>query len=195
MYKKHVQKSSRRVKIPTPVHLANVALTYLSRYAASEASLRRVLDNRLRRAILQDPVFAHDHEKQDQLRTAIETIIEGHVKTGALNDTAYAEIKARGLRRAGRSRRAIHRALGVKGVDGAAIAHALMQTDSESDPETAEVKAAIKLARRRRLGPYRSGTTDATRHMKDMAAMARAGFSLNTIRKVLGSEAVEEELF
>ncbi len=196
MHKKHVKESARRVKIPNPERLANIALHYLSRYAASEASLRRVLENRLRRTAMRDPAFAQDHEKQKQLRAAIETIIERHRKSGALNDVAYAETRTRSLRRAGRSRRAIQRALGVKGVSGETIDAAIMQNDEDNgDPESAEMNAAIKLARRRRLGPYRAGATDAARHLKDMAAMARAGFSFQIIRKVLGGDAMEEDIF
>jgi SOS response regulatory protein OraA/RecX len=57
----------RTFKKPTPERLANAALYYLSRYAASEASLRRVLENRVRRAAMRDEAFAADREAQAAL--------------------------------------------------------------------------------------------------------------------------------
>jgi len=194
MHKDRIRKTQRPIKIPSAQRLANIALYYLSRFAASEDSLRKVLQNRIRKAAMRDEAFAADHAKHAQLRIDIETIIDKHRKTGALNDAAYAEIKTRGLRRAGKSRRIIEQKLQLKGIGRDLIAKALTPEDSDTDPEIAELKAAHILARRKKLGPYRAEPADADRRKKDVAAMARAGFSLNLIRKVLGGE-VEEEFF
>jgi regulatory protein len=185
-------KLPRKPKPLTPDRMANIAVYYLQRFAASEESLRRVLQNRMRRAALRDPVFAADFDKQKKLHLVIETIIEKHVKSGALNDKAYAEVKTLSLRRAGRSRRAIQQKLGQKGVKRDLITRALDEYDGDNDPEEIELKAAQSLARRRRFGPYRKTETDEDRHRKDVASMARAGFSFAIIKKVLGGE-VEEE--
>lgn len=199
MHKERIGKTSRPIKIPTAARLANIALYYLSRFAASEASLRRVLQNRIRRAALRDAVFAADHAKHEQLRLDIETIIAKHRKTGALNDALYAESKTSSLRRAGKSRRVIQQKLKIKGIDSQIIDRALTAKDDDAgmDSETSDLKAAHILAKRKKLGPYRVGESDADRTRKDMAAMARAGFSLATVRKVLGAtlEDIEDEDF
>ena len=199
MHKERIGKTPRPIKIPTATRLANIALYYLSRFAASEASLRRVLDNRIRRAAMRDPVFAADHAKHAQLRLDIETIIEKHRKTGALNDKLYAESKATSLRRAGKSRRVIQQKLKIKGIDNQIVDQALASKDEDAgmDSETAELKAAHILAKRKKLGPYRLGASDADRTRKEMAALARAGFSLAIVRKVLGAtlEDIEEDDF
>ena len=181
--------SRRCVKIPTANRLANVALHYLSRYAASEKSLRKVLENRIRLAKQKDVPFRDDEALQKSLHIAIETIIDKHKKTGVINDANFAETKAHSLRRAGKSRRVIEQKLGLKGVSKALIDKALSETDeNESSPADADLKAAHRLAKRRRLGPHREGGTDEARHKKDMVAMARAGFSFDIIRKVLGGK-------
>jgi regulatory protein len=185
MHKDHVAKVRRPVKIPSAQRLNNIALHYLSRFAASEGSLRRVLQNRIRKAAMRDAAFAADHAKQAQLRIDIETIIEKHRKTGVLNDAAYAETKTHSLRRSGKSRRVIEQKLQIKGIDKELIAKTLAAKDKESDPETTELKAAHILARRKKLGPYRKVAADATRYQKDIAAIARAGFALSVVRKVL----------
>src|ERR1700722_3860684 len=112
---------ARAKKIPTAQSLEGTALFYLSRYAASEFSLRRVLENRLRRAAQRNPEFANDDALRDTLRAAIDAIVEKHKKSGTLNDVAYAGIKTASLRRAGRSARAIKLKLGQKGIAGAVI--------------------------------------------------------------------------
>jgi regulatory protein len=183
-----VQKQARRdrkpVKIPTVQGLEGTALFYLGRYAASEASLRHVLLNRLQRAVRALPQFAEDEALNETLRAAIETIIAKHKKSGALNDAAYAEMKTRSLRRAGRSAQAIRMRLVHKGVARDTIAGALADNEDETSEE-AEFKAAEGLAKRRRLGPWRQRPAHKNQFRKDLATMARAGFSLDMARKVL----------
>jgi regulatory protein len=180
-------------KIPTLQNLTNVALHYLGRYAASEASLRRVLQNRLRRAALDRPEFAADYEKQKALRSVIETIIEGHKKTGALNDAAFAEVKINSLRRQGRSRRAIEQKLTLKGIDRTVAAKAFDRNDEGIEPEDVERQAALKFAKRRKLGPFSVKIGDPHQQRKDIATMARAGFSFALIKAVLGHTIASED--
>jgi len=175
----------RSHKIPTVRSLENIALFYLSRYAASEASLRRVLENRIRRAAYRNPEFAGDEAKQDQLRSAIKAIIERHTKTGILNDVAYAEMKTNSLRRAGRSARAIKQRLGRSGIASRIVDDTLTHARDNESGDDAEIKAALILARRRKLGPYRTGDADRERKQKELATLARAGFSIDVARKVL----------
>jgi len=181
-------------KIPTPQNLANVALHYLGRYAASEASLRRVLTNRIRRAAMQHPDFAADADRQKSLRSAIETIIETHKRTGVLNDAAFAAIKINSLRRQGRSRRIIEQKLGVKGIAGTVIQAALVAHDDGAEPQDVEFKAAAAFARRRKLGSFRKVPVDDDRRRKEFATMARAGFAVDIIRKVLNTQDLEIDM-
>ncbi len=175
----------RTIKIPNAERLKNIALYYLSRYAASEASLRRVLHNRMRRATMAHPDFAADHQKQSELKIVIEQIIEAHKKTGAVNDTAIAEMKVAGLRRAGKSERFIKLKLAERGLGKDLVSQALEAHDADVG-EDAELKAALAFCKRRRLGNYRPEIRrkdgDAK---KDFATLARAGYSSNLIRKVL----------
>ena len=70
---------------------------------------------------------------------------------GAVNDAAFAESRVRSLVRAGRSRRAIGAHLAAKGVGAEPQRH--MLPDGATDTEFA---AALVLARRRRIGPFRA---------------------------------------
>ena len=51
-----------------------------------------------------------------------------------------------------------------------------------------ELQAAIALARRRRLGVYRLAAARADYRDRDLAALARAGFSYDIARRVIEAE-------
>ena len=127
---KKLAKKSRIVhRIPTAESLANAALFYLSRYAASEASLRRVLINKIRRAAMVHPDFSRDAAHQTLLRTDMEMIIEKHRRTGVLNDAAFAISNVTSMRRKGRSRSFIRNSLGQKGIKSQIVGDALKEID------------------------------------------------------------------
>ena len=150
--------------------------------------MRRMLENHLRRAALQNKEFAADEALQNRLRASIDAIIARHKKSGALNDLAYAQTKINSLRRVGRSARAIQQKLGHAGVNKEIIKNALAGGEDGLDPAEIEIQAARALARRRRLGPFRPGKTEPVRYRKDLAALARAGFSLDVARQVLSED-------
>ena len=177
--------------VPTADSLSNVALHYLARFATSEAGLRRVLENRVRRAAMAHEDFAADKAAQATLRAAIETVIARHKKSGVLDDAAFAAMKTRSLRRAGGSARRIAEKLQHKGIAKPLIAAALQPEEGQGAGET-ERHAALAYAKRRRLGPYRKQATDEAQRRKDYAAMARAGFAYDVVTTVLGGEAEED---
>jgi regulatory protein len=185
------------VKIPTPQRLKNIALYYLSRYAASETSLRRMLQRRMLRAKSAHPDFTNDHEKQAELNQTIEQIIEAHKKTGAVNDAAIAEMKIAGLRRSGRSEKFIHQKLTQRGLEKTLVTTKLREHDANETDETdesAESKAALIYAKRRRLGPFRPpDRRKETDPRKDFATLARAGFRSAIIGKILHTPCDENE--
>jgi regulatory protein len=186
------EKKAKTIRIPTPAYLANVALAYLGRYAATEASFRRVLENRLRRAAMQNAVFAADRAAQKALREAIEKLVEKYKTAGVLNDAAYAEMKIGSLRRSGGSARRISQKLQVKGVKAPIIA-AAFEEEVEREGEGRERKAALLFAKKKGLGPYRKEGArkkldEAAQKKKDIAAFLRAGFSYDLVKEVLGAD-------
>ncbi|MGB0747458.1 MAG: regulatory protein RecX [Magnetospiraceae bacterium] len=175
------KKAPRKI---TPDRLQNIALHYLARYAASEAALRRVLVRRVDRALM-----AHGGDRAALLEM-VEDLIGRLRAKGFLDDAAYAAGQSGSLRRRGASRRQILAKLSEKGVDRETAMMALAAVDAEND--TTDLTAAIALARRRRLGPYRvSAEARADRRMKDMAALARAGFAPDVARRVIDAQTVE----
>jgi len=161
----------------TPKSLENAALYHLQRFSSSAANLRRVLLRRVERS-----ARAHGSDR-DEGTAAVDEIVARFVRSGLLDDRAYAEAKAGTLHRRGASARKIQATLMQKGVGQDDIETALASlTEETAEPELA---AAIHLARRRRLGPYRAEEIREERRQKDLAALARAGFGYDIARRVI----------
>jgi regulatory protein len=126
-----------------------------------------------------------DRAEADAARPHIETLIARLLASGILDDRRFAEAQAQSLRRRGNSGRGIRQRLAAKGLDRGFVEEALGVIDTDGD--TSELAAACVLARRRRLGPYRAAGTRRDFRQKDLAALARAGFSLDVARRVLSA--------
>lgn len=169
----------------TPGRLANIALHYLERYASSSENLKRVLERRVFKASL-----FHEDLDVDVAKGWIDDLIKRYQGAGLLNDLSYAEIRARSLMARGTATRVIRMKLLEKGVDADTIAQAL-QTLTDEHPEP-ELAAAIKLARRRRLGPYSDPAKREDHKDKHLAAMARAGFSYDMAQRIIECDDKDE---
>jgi regulatory protein len=163
----------------SPRYLENAALHYLKRYAATASQLKRVLARRVERS-----VRVHGGDRSEALRW-IDALVDKLVRNGLINDSAYAGMKAQSLRASGRSSRVIAQKLRMKGVS----AELVQQKLAEATAELSEEEAARIWARKKRLGPFRLDAQSREEHrQRDLAALARAGFSFGVARKVVDSE-------
>jgi regulatory protein len=180
----------KTIKPITAKYLQNAATFYLERYPSTAEGLRRVLNRRVRRAEMAEaPVI-------DNVKQAIDAVVAKFVDAGVIDDKAFAQTKARALHRRGNSNRVTRQKLRFAGVDGDTLDKAMEGLDEEldTDPKQREWQAAVALARRRRLGPFRQ--KDRKEHRdRDLAAMARGGFEYQLARKVIdaaGPDALDE---
>lgn len=142
-------------------------LAYLDRYGGPRARVRRTLERRTRRKGL-DAAAAREMVAAAMARLDALEIMD---------DAAFAASKARALRGRGLSRRAALARLRQSGLDGELATEALAALDADRDDP--ERDAAERYAQRRRLGPWRPDPDRrAERRDRDVAAMARAGFSV-----------------
>jgi regulatory protein len=177
---KHRAQSTPR-PIPRKVdgaYLERAALYYLERFASSSENLRKVLKRKIDRRCR-----ARGEEPQ-QFYDLITPLLERYQASGLLNDAVYAQSQVASLRRRGGSKRAISAKLAAKGIKGDELSQIIEQDDTD------ELQAARNYARRRRLGYWRTKNA-ADYHDKDLAALARAGFSFQHAKAALEPE--EEE--
>jgi regulatory protein len=167
---------------PTESRLHEAALFHLSRFAATEAGLTRVLKGRIDRWARASELDPEEIARlAAPLREAVPRIVAKLVAAGALNDTVFAAARTRRLAHGGKSRRAIAAHLAAKGID-AEQAQAALETVED------EVAAALVFARRRRLPPFGD-----TPREKALGALGRAGFSRDVAEAALRTARDEAE--
>ena len=185
--KNFTKKLKPKKRIPRKVtrkSLENAAVSYLRRYSSSRENLRQVL---LRRVAHSAEFHAVDSfEAQDWINEIIEKLIASNL----LDDAHYAEIKCFNLHRGGASKLSIQKKLREKGISQEIIEWVLKLLDN--DATEPELIAAAITARRRRLGPYRDARNRKTFRLKDLASLARAGFSYSIANRIVDSETIDE---
>jgi len=160
--------------------LETSAIAYLARFSTSAGNLRRVLARKVLRSA------RHYGDDPAPLMSAVDAIVARFIARGAIDDAHYAGVQLRALRRRGGSSQAIRGRLASKGLDNNTIDAAL----SEGESAAADLGAAIILARRRRLGPFRT-TGRAENRQRDLAVLGRAGFDYQTAAQIVDAPDIE----
>ena len=162
--------------------LEQLALTYLNRFDCTASKLRQHLTLRAKKV-----------GATDDAAIWIGELCERYLGSGVLDDARFARNLASQLNARGKSARAISQKLHARGVPSD-VASELMAARRQDLPE-AELEAARAYVRRRRLGPFRSDEKrEAFRH-KDLASLARQGFSFDIARRALGPGESHDEEF
>lgn len=151
--------------------LKALALHYAARYATTSARLA----DYLRRKLKQRPWTSDTPPDVEGLVTRL-------VALGYVDDALWAASKQREMQARGLGPRRVAQALHAAGVSAPS-------EDAPEDTPEPPIMAAVRFARRRRLGPFRRadappGDADAR---KAMAAMLRAGHGFEEARRVLAA--------
>ena len=159
---------SRRPRPPLDEpKLSELALRYVGRFATTRAKLRQYLTRKVRE---------RGWSGADQ--PPIEALVAKCVRNGFVDDSAFATAKARSLSTrgygAGRIRQDL-RAAGVEDAD-AEVAKGIARDGA--------VEAALRFARRKRIGPFAPELADRHGREKAIAAMVRAGHSYGISRTI-----------
>jgi regulatory protein len=174
----------KKPRIPTEAGLLKSAVHYLERFAASQAMLRRVLMRRVDRAVRAELI------EREPGAEIVEKVVAKVIAAGLINDQTYADSRARTLLRRGRAPRAIAQDLRARGLGDQEITAGVAALTEEGDGDL-ELRAALRHAERRRLGPFGTIPEDpeaakAKRH-KDLGNFARAGFSSAVAQQILAA--------
>jgi len=149
------------------------AIAYLNRFDVSESKLQKHLSAKARKG-----------GASPDAQSWISELIARYRSSGLLDDARFARRMTEQLAARGKSSRAIAQKLAARGVPGE-LADEVLTARRQEDP-SAELVAAQAYVRKRRLGSYRSAEKrDEYRH-KDLATLARQGFSFDVARRALG---------
>lgn len=127
------------------------------------------------------------------LEAAVQQLVARYERSGILNDGRFAETSIRSLRQRGLAERAILHRLSAKGLEAATVREALQRVDA--DQSQPELEAALRFVKRKRLGPHRTKAATANDRRKDLAALARAGFSYEVAQRALAADVLEADAF
>lgn len=194
----------------TAQRIRNIAEHYVGQRESSTRMLRAVLERRLARRLRSLSPEAAGEERAAAL-PLIEAEVARLVDAGIVQDARYAGMKARSALASGRGTRRILRDLGQRGVEGATAREALLDAaremagDHAGEGEASEVLHAAEIeageifARKRHLGPWRreplpeAWAERSKVWRREAGAMARAGFGVDVIRRVLDREPGPDE--
>jgi len=157
----------RQPKPLDAARLEELALAYVARFATSAAKLERYLARKLR-----------ERGWQDEREPDLESLVGRYVALGYVDDAAYARAKSGSLLRRGYGPRRVRQALGEAG-----IAEAVREDTRPG--AAAERGAALALARKRGFGPFGAVLPDRQLREKQLAAMLRAGHTLDSAREMV----------
>ena len=170
--------SARRGKrAPKPLNPAlfeEIALAYVARFSTSAGKLERYLRRKLR-----------ERGWEDASKPPFDALIGRYVELGYVDDEGFARDKAGSLLRRGYGGRRVGQALREAGI--AEELRERMRPD-----EAAARRAALTLARKRRFGPFGAAPLDKPLREKQIAAMLRAGHTLDNAREIVDAASVAE---
>ncbi len=154
--------------------LEQLALGYLNRFDCTASKLSRQLAARVAK-------LGGHPESADW----IAELVVRYQGSGLLDDARFARNLSSQLAARGKSARAISQKLAARGVPGE-VTSELLNARRTAEPE-AELAAALAYVRRRRLGPFRAPEARAENRQRDLASVARQGFSFEIAKRALGS--------
>ena len=169
----------RARRAPAPLDAAaldQLALRYVERFATTRVRLAAYLGRKIRER-------GWEGEAVDPM-----AIAERLAALGYIDDRRFGEARAAAMARRGLGGARVMGALRAAGIDGEdreALARAV---------DAREEAAALRFARRRRIGPFAPEPPDGAARARQLAAMMRAGHSLEMARRALGmalNDAVE----
>ena len=157
--------------------IRNFAYSYLEKYSPSKQQLRTYLFKKLIK-------INQRKSSKKEIFNLIDTVITSLEDQKLLSDKYYSNAKSKSLLKKGYSLNKIRYNLIKKGIEEKYIKDSISKIkENESDPD---FFSAIKICKRRRIGPCREESNRSLFYKKDISILARSGFSYEIAKKVLG---------
>ena len=163
-------------------NLKDLAYSYLEKYNPSKQQLKVYL---LKKYLLK----IKGSRSKKEVSAIIDEIILNLEKNKILNDEMYSDSKARMFLKRGYSLNKINQSLRSKGIEDKYVKQSIDKIkENEIEPDFV---SALKLCKRRRIGPLRPESNRELFYKKDMGILARGGFSFDLSKRVLDLDTQE----
>ena len=169
-------KSKRKNLEATIEEMRIFATAYVEKYTPSKQQLKTYLLKKYLKSSISTV-------KKENISDLIHVVTEDLEKTKFINDKFYSEIKAKNLIQKGSSINKIRNYLISKGIHDEHIKETI--TSIREKNENQDFFSAIKICKKKRIGPSRDEDNRALFYKKDISILARAGFDFETSKKVM----------
>ena len=163
----------------TVEEIRNFAFNYVEKYAPSKQQLRTYLLKKYLKASV-------PNVKKQDITNLIDIVLSDLEKNKFINDKFYSESKAKSMIQRGNSINKIRNYLLGKGINSEFIKETVEKINDENSDQ--DFFSAIKLCKKKRIGPARSEDNRPLFYKKDISLLARNGFDFETSKKVMDLE-------
>ena len=163
----------------TVEEMRNFALAYVEKYAPSKQQLKTYLLKKYLK------ISVPDVKKKD-VNNLIDIVLSDLEKNRFINDKFYSESKAKSMIQRGNSINKIRNYLIGKGINNEFIKDTVNKITDENSEQ--DFFSAIKICKKKRIGPARTEDNRSLFYKKDISLLARNGFDFETSKKVMDIE-------
>jgi len=160
----------------TVEEMRNFSLVYIEKYAPSKQQLRTYLLKKYLKAKI-----ANANKKN--ISDLIDVVLEDLENSKFVNDKFYSKSKAQSLIRRGSSINKIRSYLLAKGVNNTFISETINEIKEKNIDQ--DFFSAIKVCKKKRIGPSRTEDNRVLFYKKDIGILARSGFDFEISKKVM----------
>ena len=160
----------------TVEEMRTFAFIYVEKYAPSKQQLKTYL---LKKYLKGSSLKV---KKQD-ISNLIDIVLSDLEKNKFINDKFYSESKAKSMIRRGSSINKIRNYLIGKGINSKFIKDTINKISENNSDQ--DFFSAIKICKKKRIGPARSEDNRPLFYKKDISLLARRGFDFDTSKKVM----------
>ena len=172
-------KNKKKTLEVTVDEMKNFSFAYIEKYAPSKQQLRTYL---LKKYIKLNSLQIN---KRD-ISNLIDIVLEDLENAKFINDKFYSNSKAKSLIQRGSSINKIRNYLYSKGIRDKYIKETIDKIKEENEDQ--DFFSAIKICKKKRIGPSRNQNNRDLFYKKDMGILARSGFDFETSKKVMDLE-------
>ena len=169
-------KNKKKTLKATVEEMKDLSLSYVEKYSPSRQQIKTYL---LKKYLKQ---FISSAKKQD-ITDLIDVVLADLEKTKFISDKFYSDSKAKNLIQRGTSINKIRNYLISKGIQDKYIKETIIKINENNEDQ--DFFSAIKICKKKRIGPSRTEDNRTLFYKKDISLLARNGFDFETSKKVM----------
>ncbi len=172
----------RKKKKPLQVtveEMKNFAFMYVEKYAPSKQQLKTYLLKKYLKTSV-------PNVKKQDINNLIDIVLVDLENNKFINDKFYSQSKAKSMIQRGNSINKIRNYLISKGINDEFIKETILKIKDDNSDQ--DFFSAIKICKKKRIGPARIEDNRSLFYKKDLSLLARNGFDYETSKKVMEME-------